>query len=221
MTDARASTAQILRRATLVGRALRNDARATAAVEAALILPVALTMFALLIYGAEAFAIQRKVTLTARTVTDLVTQAAPTQMSSGASLVSHSQSGDNPGIDTYLGVSSSVLTPYASANLSMLISEVQVNSDQVTAVVQWSEPCPSSACPNNGLTARPLGQTITLPTGLGTGQAGSYFVLGEVAYNYTPLQIFTPATALTLHDAIYLTPRQSTSISCTDCTTHS
>jgi hypothetical protein len=98
---------------------------------------------------------------------------------------------------------------------------VQVNSDQVTAVVQWSEPCPSSACPNNGLTARPLGQTITLPTGLGTGQAGSYFVLGEVAYNYTPLQIFTPATALTLHDAIYLTPRQSTSISCTDCTTHS
>jgi Flp pilus assembly protein TadG len=221
MTDVRPSVAQILRRAARVGRALRNDVRATAAVEAALILPVALTMFALLIYGAEAFAIQRKVTLTARTVTDLVTQAAPNQMSGGASLVSRSQSGNNPGIDTYLGLSSSVLIPYASANLSMLISEVQVNSDQVTAVVQWSEPCPSSACPNNALTARPLGQTITLPTGLGTGQKGVYLILGEVSYNYTPLTLFFSAAALTLHDSIYLTPRQSTSISCTDCATHS
>jgi len=42
-----------------------------------------------------------------------------------------------------------------------------------------------------------------------------------VAYNYTPLQFFTPASALNLHDAIFLTPRQSTSITCTDCATHS
>ena len=74
MTNARAPIPHILRRAARVGRALRVDARATAAVEAALILPVALTMFALLLYGAEAFDIQRKVTLTARTVTDLITQ---------------------------------------------------------------------------------------------------------------------------------------------------
>ena len=84
-----------MRRAARAGRALRDDARATAAVEAALILPIALTMFALLIYGAEAFAIQRKVTLTARTVTDLVTQATPTQFNSGASVVSHSQIGNS------------------------------------------------------------------------------------------------------------------------------
>jgi hypothetical protein len=98
--------------------------------------------------------------------------------------------------------------------MTMVVSEVLVNSDQATALVQWSEPY-------NGATARPHGQTITLPTGLGTGQAGNYFVLGEVTYNYTPLTIFTPAAALTLHDAIYLTPRQSTSITCTDCASHS
>jgi hypothetical protein len=187
---------------------MRDDARATAAVEAALILPVALTMFALLIYGAEAFAIQRKVTLTARTVTDLVTQAAPTSMSSGASLVAHAT------IDNDLCAASAVITPYDSSNMTMVISEVLINSDQATAIVKWSQPY-------NGGTARAAGATITLPTGLGTGQAGVYLVLGEVAYNYTPLQIFTPASALTLHDAIYLTPRQSTSISCTDCTSHS
>ena len=86
MTKLRASAPQFLHRAARVGRALRDDARATAAVEAALILPIALTMFALLIYGAEAFAIQRKVTLTARTVTDLVTQTTPTMVSSQPSV---------------------------------------------------------------------------------------------------------------------------------------
>jgi len=204
----------LLRRAGRAGRALGDDARATAAVEAALILPVALTMFALLVYGAEAFAVQRKVTLTARTVTDLVTQAAPTQMSSGASVVVHAT------IDNLLCAANAVIQPYNSNNMSMVVSQVKVNSDGattadgLTASVTWSEPY-------NGATARALNQKITLPTGLGVGQAGNYLVLGEVYYNFTPLSLFTPAAAMTLHDAIYLTPRQSTSITCTDCATHS
>ena len=82
---------------------------------------------------------------------------------------------------------------------------MKVNSDQATATVQWSEPY-------NGATARAAESTVTLPTGLGTGQAGNYFVLGEVYYHYTPLNFFTPAAAMNLHDAIYLTPRASASI---------
>jgi Flp pilus assembly protein TadG len=186
---------------------LRDDARATAAVEAALILPIALTMFALLVYGAEAFAIQRKVTLTARTITDLVTQAAPTSMVSGASQVVQAA------INSDLCAASAVITPYDPTKLTMVISEVLVNSNQTTAIVKWSQTY-------NGATARAYGSTITLPTGLGTGQAGSYLILGETNYAYTPLSIFTPVAGLALHDAIYLTPRQSTSITCTDCTTH-
>jgi len=208
MTIGRAQSEPFLLRAARVGRALRDDARATAAVEAALILPIALTTFALLIYGAEAFAIQRKVTLTTRTVTDLVTQAEPTLMNAGASQVNHTA------IDNDLCAASAVIAPYSAGQLTMVISEVLVNSDQATAVVKWSEPY-------NGATARPVGQVVTLPTGLGTGQSGVYLVLGEVGYNYTPLQFFTPASALNLHDAIFLTPRQSTSITCTDCKTHS
>ncbi len=90
--------------------------------------------------------------------------------------------------------------PYAAANLTMLATEVLINSDQTTATVQWSEPY-------NGATARAVGSTVTLPTGLGTGQQGNYFIMGEVYYNYTPLNFYTPASAMTLHDAIYLTPR--------------
>jgi hypothetical protein len=198
MTNVRASAQQILDRAARVGRALRDDSRATAAVEAALILPVALTMFALLLYGAEAFAIQRKVTLTARTVTDLITQTTPTMVNSQPSIPQSS-------VDSDLAYASSVLAPYAAPNLTMLATEVKVNSDQATATVQWSEPY-------NGATVRAAGSTVTLPTGLGTGQQGNYFIMGEVYYNYTPLNLYTPTTAMTLHDAIYLTPRASASL---------
>ena len=189
-----------------VARALSGDARATAAVEAALILPAALLTFALLIYGAEAFAIQRKVTLTARTVTDLITQATPTQYSSGASVVSHTT------IDNALQVASSVLAPYSASNLTMVVSEVLVSSGGATATVQWSEPY-------NGATARPANQVVTLPGTIGSGQAGNYFVLGEVYYTYAPINLFISLSNLTLSGSIYLTPRQSTSIICGDCAT--
>ena len=53
--------------------AMGPDTRATAVVETALILPVALFILALVVYAGEGFAIDRKVTVTARTVTDLIT----------------------------------------------------------------------------------------------------------------------------------------------------
>ncbi len=192
------SCISLLGRAARAGRALRGDTRATAAVEGALILPIAMTMFALLLYGAEAFNIQRKVSLTARTVTDLITQSQPTMVSSQPSLAQSA-------IDTDLSVASSVMTPYTAANLTMVASEVLVNSDQLTAKVIWSEPY-------NGGVARAAGTEITLPPGMGTGQQGNYFVLGEAYYNYTPLNFYMSLTAMTLHDAIYLTPRQAPSL---------
>ena len=135
-------------------------------------------MFALLLYGAEAFAIQRKVTLTARTVTDLITQTTPTMVSGQPSVPQSS-------IDSDLAYASSVLAPYAASNLTMLATEVLINSDQTTATVQWSEPY-------NGATVRAAGSTVTLPTGLGTGQAGNYFVMGEVYYNLHAAQPVYP-----------------------------
>ncbi len=180
-------------------RALRDDSRATAVVETALILPVALLVLAMVIYGAEGFKIQRKVTLTARTVTDLITQATPTQFSSGSSVMTKAA------IDSLLQVASAVLAPYPAANMTMVVSEVLVNAGGLTATVQWSEPY-------NGATVRAVGSTVTLPTGLGTGQQNNYFIMGEVYYKYTPLNFYTPTTAMTLHDTIYLTPRNSASI---------
>ncbi|HEY1943241.1 MAG TPA: hypothetical protein VGH40_14090 [Roseiarcus sp.] len=187
-------------------QALFEDEQATAAVETALILPIALTVLALLVYGAEGFAIDRKVTLTARTVTDLITQATPTLYSGGSSVVAAAA------IDSNLQVASAVLTPYTAANMTMVVSEVLVAANGATATVQWSEPY-------NGASARPANQVLTLPPSLGTGQGGSYFILGEVSYTYAPLQLWTPLGTIVLSGSIYLTPRQSTSITCHNCAT--
>ena len=196
------------RRANRLWRRFRDDARASAMVEAALILPTALLMFALLVFGAEAFAIQRKVTLTARTVTDLITQATPTQYGANQTSIVTAAA-----IDNNLQVASAVLAPYSGSNLTMVVSQVLVNAGAATATVQWSEPY-------NGATARPVGQIVTLPTGLGTGQVGNYFVLGEAYYSYTPLNFYMSLNPMTLSGSIYLTPRQSASITCGNCATH-
>ena len=143
-------------------------------------------------------------TLTARTVTDLITQATPTQYSHQASVMSAAS------ISNYLQVASSVLAPYSASNMTMVVSQVVVNSGGTTGTVTWSEPY-------NGATARPANQVINLPGTIGTGQVGNYFVLGEVYYNYIPLNFYMSLSAIPLYGSIFLTPRQSTSIICSDC----
>ena len=85
-------------------------------------------------------------------------------------------------------------------------------SNGTTATVQWSEGY-------NGATARAANQVVTLPGTIGTGQSGNCFVLGEVSYTYAPLQVFIPLSTITLSGSIFLTPRQSASIKCSDCAT--
>ena len=93
-------------------RGFRRDARGVAAIEAALIMPFAIALVGLLAIWAEGIAIQRKVTLTARTITDIVSQEAstvgPTELTKD------------------LSASSAVFAPYPSKTLTMVVSEVLV-----------------------------------------------------------------------------------------------
>lgn len=59
---------------------LLRDARGSATVEMALILPVALSLLGLVMIGGQGFEVQRKVVLAARTMTDLVSQAPYSQI---------------------------------------------------------------------------------------------------------------------------------------------
>ncbi len=73
----------MLLRATILLRRWLSDERAVAAVEAALIAPVAVGLLGLIAIWGQAIAIQRKVTLTATTITDLVSQQGSPPASGG------------------------------------------------------------------------------------------------------------------------------------------
>lgn len=177
-------------------RIFRHNRRGMAAVEFALILPVALALYTGAIVYGDAIAIDRKVTLTTHAVTDLVTQT----------MVDKVTMAD---IANYLGASSAVISPYSAANLSITVSEVQVDPTGTFATVVWSRTL-------NG-TARTPGTRVTIPASILV--ANAVYVLGESSYSYTPAIGYMVTGSITLTDQTYMSPRNVSSITCTDCPT--
>jgi Flp pilus assembly protein TadG len=180
---------------------LRSDHRGVAAVEFAIILPF---MAALYIGGVElgdGLAIQVKVTDTAHTVTDLISQQSATT--------------DIATVNGILNASSAIIAPYASppysaSNLIVTVSEVTTDSSG-NPTVTWSESL-------NG-TPRTAGKplSIALPSSL-AGQANISLILGEVSYKYTPNLGGAITGTVVISDSYYLFPRNSASIACSTCT---
>ena len=183
----------------------RNDG--VAAVEFALVAPVAIALFGLLAIWAQGIAIQRKVTLTARTITDLVTQQG-TQTSNCSASVNQSA------VDNLLNNAANVLYPYVKPNsgtnpvtgtnvsdMTMVVSEISVDAGGTTATVQWSEPMPS-----HGTALPTTAHGVSLPASVGS--AGPNLIMGTVTYAYTPPVIGEAVGTITLHDTIYLSIRQ-------------
>ena len=160
-----------------------------AAVEFAMLLPVMLTLFLGGIEVTQAIAINRKVTLTARALADLTSQYTAIT---------------NADMSNILNASSDIIAPYATASLQSVVSELSIDG-QGNATVVWSETL-------NG-TARSVGSSVTIPSGLVT--PNSYLILGEASYTYNPAYGYVVTGTLTLSDHIYMRPRQSTSIALT------
>lgn len=159
-----------------------------ATVEFALILPVALALFTGAIVYGDAIAIDRKVTLTTRTVTDLVTQV-PTISTAD--------------LNTLMAASAQIIAPYSATPLTVIVSEVQTDSAG-HATVTWSHPYPSTA------TALTPGQPQALPSTIDTPNAT--FILGQVSYAYTPAIGYMVTGTITLTDQTYMSPRVSANI---------
>lgn len=166
------------------------DNRGASAVEFVLTLPIFLAAYALACTLVQAMIVQRDVALTARTVTDLVAR----QKTSVA----------RSDLMPMLQTASAVMTPWSSANLSIVVSEVQIQADG-SGVVVWSEPAFKGV-------KRKKGSVVPNP-GVNFAQ-GSYQVLGEVSYLYTPFDGFaTGAAPFSLSYANYNAPRYTLSIS--------
>jgi Flp pilus assembly protein TadG len=208
----------------LVGHKARRrwlrDEKGVAAVEAALIAPVAVGLLGLVAIWAQAIAIQRKVTLTAHTITDLVSQQgtqtnnACTDPIDNPPNPSTEASVNQSTVDNLLNNAANVLYPYVKpnsgtnpvtgtnvSNMTMVVSEINVDSGGTTATVQWSEPMPS-----HGTALATTAHAVTLPNSVAASSTN--LIMGTVTYAYTPPVIGEAVGTVTLHDTIYLALRQ-------------
>ena len=162
---------------------LLGDKRGVAAVEFAVIVPVMLVLF----FGVDEFssgvAVNRKVTLMARTLSDLTSQNVS---------VSDTQ------LTNFFNASSAIMTPYPSAPVKATITELYVDPATLQARVQWSK----------GTAPRATGTTVAIPTALKVGN--TYLIFSEVTYKYIPTVGYVMAkTGINLSDSTFTRPRQS------------
>jgi Flp pilus assembly protein TadG len=168
--------------------AFRRDPRGASAIEFALLLPLMLTLY---VGGTEisnGVAIDRKVTITARTVTDLVSRATSISTSDMSDI---------------LAAAAKVIAPYISGNLTFTVSEIYIDNNGNAKI--WGFSCSYQGTP------RTVGQSVTLPSQLVVNN--SYLIWGEAQYTYTPPIAYVISGPIVLKDQIYMSPRMSSSIS--------
>jgi len=160
---------------------LRVDQRGLAAVEFAFILPIMMVMLFGTIEFSQAIATDRKISLMARTLSDLTSQA---------TLVTDTD------LTNFFNASTAIMTPYPTAPLSSTITQIYVDASKV-AKVKWSK----------GSVPLAVNTTVTVPTTLAV--ADSYLIFSQVSYTYTPKIAYVMKNAITMSDSAFTRPRQS------------
>jgi Flp pilus assembly protein TadG len=165
---------------------LPADCRGLAAVEFAMVVPIMLVMFFGTVEFSSGVAVNRKVTLMARTLSDLTSQSTTV---------------DDPTLTNFFAASAAIMTPYSKTPTQSTITELYVDPTTLAARVQWSQ----------GAAPHAVGTAMTIPAELKI--AGTYLIWSEVSYQYTPtIGYVMGKTGVNLNDLAYTRPRQSTCV---------
>lgn len=180
----------------------RRDVSGLAAVEFVFIVPVMLTLVFGTIEVASVVAIDRKVTLVARTLSDLVSQGTNVTDSD---------------IKNFFGMGTAIMTPYQVAPDSMgqKITAVNVDAAKVAKVV-WSfagtatgnvvsvagyDPKKLDGAYKPGLVITTIPPALLVPN--------TQLIWSEVSYTYTPVLGYILKSKWPMFDQTYTRPRQS------------
>lgn len=181
----------------LVARFVR-DTRGLAAVEFAFIVPLMLTLMFGTIDVSSGVAIDRKVTLTARSLSDLVSQGSQVKAVD---------------LKNFFGMGSAVMAPYSvtALTLAQKISAINVDATK-KATVAWSY----TGTVNAGVAT--LGQGDT-PGAVVTSQIpqellvpNTQLIWSVVTYTYTPIVGYVIKGSIPLTDQCFTRPRQSDTV---------
>jgi Flp pilus assembly protein TadG len=210
-------TIRIARKLRLGVRAFFADAKGLAAVELAMILPLALMLMSLVVFGGQAYGVQRRVTLAATTVANIFAQANDVNTSTITAAE----------LNQILAYPNLILYPYNGSTAAVVVSQllVTVNSNGTatgTVCGSW---------PNANGTARTVGSQLSVDPSIASAFSSSgannnpacgsipantvptnYVVLGEVNYPFQPTGIYFSVGSFTLHDSIIMIPRVASPI---------
>jgi Flp pilus assembly protein TadG len=175
-------------------RRLSVDTSGMVAVEFVLTVPLMLMIFFGTIQISTAVAVDRKVSLTARTLSDLISQAPAT----GITATDTSNA---------LGLTTAILSPYSNTPLQAKISQVRINPTTLAGEVVWSVA--------SNATAHTYKEAVPVPSALQV--AGTYLIMSEVTYIYQPIvgydiKLGFASASFTLSDSMFTRPRQSTCV---------
>lgn len=174
-----------------------------AATEFAVIVPIMLAMFFGTVEFSSGVAVDRKVTIIARTLSDLTSQSPPPTAQSPWAQVKDSD------LQNIFTASISILKPYSSTPANATISEIYIDSSGV-AKVQWSRSATIAANATQATlttSTRDPGDVIAVPAQLSVNK--TYLILSEVTYLYTPtIGYVMGKTGVNLSDVAYTRPRQ-------------
>lgn len=171
------------------------DKCALAATEFAVIVPLMLVMFFGTVEFSSAVAIDRKVTLIARTLSDLTSQ---------------STSLTNNDMKDAFTASISVIMPYDATLVKGTISAITIDANSI-ATVLWSKAgtiASGATQATLGTSARKAGDKVTsmIPSTLLI--PSTYLILSEANYTYTPTVGYVLKSSIPLSDLSYTRPRQ-------------
>jgi Flp pilus assembly protein TadG len=166
---------------------LASDKRGVAAIEFALIAPVAILLYCGFAELTLAMMAERRAAHAASVVADLVSQTPAVSTAD---------------VNDIFNVGNSIIYPFPAATLQLRVTSVTADAQAVPRV-SWSQ--------GHGMSPLTAGAVVSgFPANLLV--AGDSVIKADVQYNYTsPLQITLP-NALTFRDSFYLKPRRSPSV---------
>jgi Flp pilus assembly protein TadG len=161
-------------------RDLAADRRGVAAVEFALLVPVVIVVYLAGFEVMEAATVSRKLTDTTVQIANVTSQY--TSMSS-------------TDVANVLGASSQIMTPYPTTSLSIVLTEVTVDSSGV-GQLDWSEGYQGGT---------PLTSPVTMPSGFQT--KGASYILVQTTYAYQPVIGGAFVSPISMKNQIFMLPR--------------
>jgi Flp pilus assembly protein TadG len=189
------SISMALKAMSLVARARFSDfpaaQGAVAAVEFALIMPFLLFLYMGSNELSQAITLDRRVTIIAGTVGDLVARANGTVAQTD--------------LNDYFIAADKIVTPFPGTLLKQIVTCVSVDALGVVTVV-WSEA-------HNGATAHITGASYALPTEMiavaanPTAPTTSFVIVSEASYSYEPLFGLVFKAAVPLYHRSFFIPR--------------